>query len=96
MLMRIVLIKIGMPETISLGQPVVGFHGLVASIDGDREFKRKLMSLGIRRGQELAVLHQRKNGVVVMSNGSRVAIGAGIAARVLLEPLNDPVSEKRD
>lgn len=76
-----------MKNTVNLNQPAAGFRGLVARIDGDQALKRKLMSLGIRRGQEVSVLHQRKNGVVVMSNGSRVAIGAGIAAQVQLEPV---------
>ena len=75
-----------MKEAINLSQPAAGFRGFVAAIDGDHALKRKLMSLGIRRGQEISVLQQRKNGVVVMSNGSRVAIGSGIAARVWLEP----------
>jgi len=88
--MRIVLINCLMLKALTLNQPAAGFRGLVTAIDGDQALKRKLMSLGIRLGQEISVLHQRKNGVVVMSNGSRVAIGVGIAARISLEPLKQP------
>ena len=77
-----------MNKTVSLSQSTAGFHGCVAAIDGDHALKRKLMSLGIRRGQELEVLHHRKNGAVVLSKGSRVAIGTGIAAKVRLEPVS--------
>ena len=85
--MRIVLINFEMTNTVKLDQSAAGFQGFITAIDGDRDLKRKLMSLGIRRGQKIAVLHRRNNGVVVTSNGSRVAIGAGIAAHVLLEPI---------
>ncbi len=76
-----------MENTSTLNQSDAGFRGRVTRIDGDQALKRKLMSLGIRRGQEISVLHKRRNGVVVLSNGSRVAIGAGIAAQVRLEPV---------
>lgn len=85
-----------MNRTLDLNQPATGFRGLIARIDGDKALKRKLMSLGIRQGQEISVLHQRKNGVVVLSNGSRVALGSGIAANVFLEPLPDQGREPRD
>jgi len=78
-----------------LNQQKTGFQGTIARIGGDKALKRKLMSLGIRQGQQISVLHQRKNGVVVLSNGSRVALGCGIAANVLLEPLTDQYSAIR-
>jgi Fe2+ transport system protein FeoA len=82
-----------MNQPFDLNQSATGFHGLIARIGGDKSLKRKLMSLGIRQGQEISVLHQRKNGVVVLSNGSRVALGSGIAANVFLEPLPDQSSK---
>jgi len=85
-----------MNQSLDLNQPVSGFHGLIARIGGDKALKRKLMSLGIRQGQEISVLHQRKNGVVVLSNGSRVALGSGIAANIFIEPLPDRHSEPQD
>ncbi len=76
-----------MSQTINLNSPQTGFHGLIAHIEGDKALKRKLMSLGLRKGQEISVLHQRRNGVVVLSNGSRVALGANIAAHIFLQPI---------
>jgi Fe2+ transport system protein FeoA len=84
-----------MNQTLNLNQPATGFEGVIVYVDGDKALKRKLMSLGIRQGQQISVLHQRKNGVVVMSNGSRVALGSGIAANIFLEPMPDPGSESR-
>ncbi len=84
-----------MKQPQDLNQQKTGFQGIIAGIGGDKALKRRLMSLGIRQGQQISVLHQRKNGVVVLSNGSRVALGSGIAANVFLEPLADQYSATR-
>jgi len=82
-----------MSTFINLNQPEAGFEGQICRIDGDRALKKKLMSLGLRKGQTLSVLHQRHKGVVVLSNGSRVALGADIAARVFLKPSDTSVGQ---
>ena len=74
-----------MLQSINLNQPEDGFQGLITHIDGDKDLKKKLMSLGIRKGQQISILHQRHNGVVILSNGSRVALGASIAEKVFLQ-----------
>jgi Fe2+ transport system protein FeoA len=78
-----------MSPTVNLNQPDKGYRGLICRIDGDKALKKKLMSLGLRKGQEVSVLHQRHKGVVVLSNGSRVALGADIAAKVFLKGLSN-------
>ncbi len=76
-----------MKQAIPLNQSAQGHQGTITRIDGDDELKRKLMSLGLRKGQLVSILQQRRNGVVVMSNGSRVALGASIAEHVFLQML---------
>ena len=71
----------------TLNQTRKGFAGRITHIHGDQAFKRKLMSLGIRAGQELRVLHRERNGVVIQSLGSRVALGINMAQKVELEAL---------
>ena len=83
--MRIFLIYKVMSQPVNLNQPESGFHGFITHIEGDKDLKKKLMSLGIRKGQEVEILHQRHNGVVVLSNGSRVALGANIASQIFLQ-----------
>ncbi|MBL7000206.1 MAG: ferrous iron transport protein A [Gammaproteobacteria bacterium] len=83
-----------MSQTINLNQPESGFKGIITDIQGDKNLKKKLMSLGIRKGQQVEILHQRHNGVVVLSHGSRVALGANIAALVFLQP--SPVQHSVD
>lgn len=82
-----------MQQQLNLNQPPTGFRGLIIRIDGEKNLKRKLMSLGLRKGQEISIMHQRHNGVVVLSNGSRVAVGANIAARIYLQPVASTTSE---
>jgi Fe2+ transport system protein FeoA len=81
-----------MPQVMNLNQPDAGFEGEICRIDGDKALKKKLMSLGLRKGQPVSILHQRHKGVVVLSNGSRVALGADIAARIFLQQSTDSAS----
>jgi ferrous iron transport protein A len=54
-------------------------------IHGGRELARRLRALGLGRGDEIEVLHQGRSGTVIRRDGIRVAIGAGIAAKLLVE-----------
>lgn len=76
---------------IDLNHQESGFRGVIAYIGGDKILKRKLMSLGLRHGQEITVLQRRNNGVVVSINGSRIALGASVAAQIFFEPATVPV-----
>jgi len=73
-----------MTPAVNLNQPATGSHGLISHIQGDKDLKRKLLSLGLRVGQGVDIIHQRHNGVVVLSNGSRIALGAKVAAEVFM------------
>ncbi len=76
-----------MSSNINLKLTPAGFEGLITHIESNPAFRKKLMSLGLRKGQQISVLHQRQGGVVVMCNGSRVALDANIAAKIQLKPL---------
>jgi ferrous iron transport protein A len=68
----------------------VGTHTRIAAIEGDREMTRRLLSLGLRVGAEVDVLQRRGRSVVVANGaGTRVALGASIAEKVLCR--RDPV-----
>lgn len=72
----------------SLSELRVGQHARIAEIRGGRELTRRLLSLGLRVGMEVDVLHRRGHGVVVASAGTRVALGAGIADKLYVTPLS--------
>ncbi|MEA3303178.1 MAG: FeoA family protein [Pseudomonadota bacterium] len=74
----------------SLNQIAVGGHVCITSFLGDRKTSRRLLSLGLRVGSELEILHHRGRGVVVANNGNRVALGADIADKLLISSLDTP------
>ncbi|MEW8044092.1 MAG: ferrous iron transport protein A [gamma proteobacterium symbiont of Phacoides pectinatus] len=64
-----------------------GADARIAGIDGDPAMARKLLSLGLRVGTRIHLLQQRRWGVVVATAGTRVALGAGVADKVLVHLL---------
>jgi len=74
-------------ELITLDLLPVGRHARIHSLNGGRELTRRLLSLGLRVGSEVDVLQHRGRGVVVASHGARVALGGGVAAKILMLPL---------
>ena len=77
-------------NTASLNQFAVGEHVRITKFLGDRKTSRRLLSLGLRVGSELEILHHRGRGVVVASSGNRVALGADIADKLLISSLATP------
>jgi len=69
-----------------LNQMHIGSHGTVTHISGGKALLRKLMSLGIKTGSDIEILHHRGKGVVVRSKGTRIAIGESIAELLTVEP----------
>ena len=74
---------------VNLNQVPNGSRVRLVSIQGGRNMVRRLLALGLSVGNELEVLHQRGHGVVVARNGNRVALGGGIAERMLTEILQE-------
>jgi len=72
----------------SLGAIGVGEHARIAEIRGGRQLTRRLISLGLRVGSEVDILHRRGRGVVVVSDGNRVALGGTIADKLMVESIN--------
>jgi len=64
-----------------------GHRGRIASIDGDRQMVRRMLSLGLRVGTVVDMLNHRGKSVVIQNSGTRVALGPGIAEMLLVEPL---------
>ena len=64
-----------------------GTEAQITEIQGDPSMTRKLLSLGLRVGSRINVLQQRRKGVVVATAGTRVALGASVADKVLTQTL---------
>ncbi|MGD8590370.1 MAG: FeoA family protein [Chromatiales bacterium] len=74
-------------ELVSLASLPAGSHARIERLLGGRKMTRRLLSLGLRVGSVLDVVQQRGRGVVVASHGIRVALGAGVAEKLLMQPL---------
>jgi len=69
----------------------VGAHARIEELHGGREMTRRLLSLGLRVGSEVEVVQHRGRGVVVASHGARVALGGGVAHKMLVQPVEPPL-----
>ena len=65
-----------------------GHSARVAEIQGGSQMVRRMLSLGIRVGSVIDVLNHRGKGIVVGNSGTRVALGADIADKLIVEPVN--------
>ena len=72
---------------INLKQAPSGARVKLVSIRGGRTMVRRLLALGLSVGNELDVLHHRGHGIVVARDGNRVALGGGVAERLMAEIL---------
>lgn len=66
-----------------------GHSGRIAAIEGDSVLIRRMLSLGLRVGSVVNMLNHRGKGVVIQNAGTRVALGSGIAEKLLVEPLEN-------
>jgi len=64
-----------------------GRSGRIASIEGGKQMVRRMLSLGLRVGTVVNMLNHRGKSVVIQNEGTRVALGPGIAEKLLVEPL---------
>ncbi len=74
------------PATSLLALPN-GHSGRIASIEGDNQLVRRMLSMGLRVGTVVDMLKHRGQSVVIQNAGTRVALGPGIAEKLLVEPL---------
>ncbi len=66
-----------------------GHSGRIASIEGGKQMVRRMLSLGLRVGTVVNMLNHRGKSVVIQNAGTRVALGPGIAEKLLVEPLEN-------
>jgi ferrous iron transport protein A len=63
----------------------------VVKIDAGRGLKQRLLSLGLVPGADIYVLDNRHGPVKLCFNNSRIAVGRGVAAKVLATTAPDAV-----
>lgn len=61
-------------------------EAVIVEVDGGRGLTRRLMELGFVRGAKVKVLRSHSPGpILVEVSGSRVALGKGVASKILVE-----------
>ncbi len=76
-----------MPEIRPMTEIPVGRRARLVRIEGGRELTRRLLGLGLSINEEVEVLQHRGRGVVVARGGNRIALGGGIAEKLMAELL---------
>ncbi|HUV86032.1 MAG TPA: FeoA domain-containing protein [bacterium] len=80
-----------MPEIKSLLEFDPGTTVRVVRINAGRGLKLRLLSLGLVPGADIYVLDNRHGPVKLCFNNSRIAVGRGVAAKVLAAAASDDV-----
>lgn len=60
----------------------------IARLLGGRGMARRLTEMGLNVGGEVRVLHRQGGQVVVLRGETRLALGAGIAHKILVTPVD--------
>jgi len=66
-----------------------GHSARISSISGGKQLVRRMLALGLRVGAEVNMLNHRGRSVVIQNAGTRVALGHGVAEKLLVEPIED-------
>ena len=77
-------------QAFPLAMASAGERGVVTAIRGSAGMERRLVSMGIRPGAEIVVLNSGRPGpFLVAVQGTRVALGHGMAHRIMVAPQED-------
>ena len=64
-----------------------GGKGKVYDIAGGRTASKRLFEMGFNKGQEVEVVKNDFGPLVVDLNGCKIAVGRGMAQKILLDPV---------
>ncbi len=74
-------------QLVSLVDLPVGSRARIERMNGGKQMTRRLLGLGLRVGTVVDVLQHRGRGVVVANQNARVALGGGVAEKLMMFPL---------
>ncbi|MCL4557317.1 MAG: ferrous iron transport protein A [Deltaproteobacteria bacterium] len=66
-----------------------GEKGIVRQISGGMGFLKKLINIGIRTGSTVKVLNTSAGPIIIAAEGTKAAIGKGVASKILLEVIKE-------
>jgi len=75
---------------LSLADVGTGVSVRIGAIRGGRGLVGRLCSMGLMPGTEVQVVGGRRGGPVIVGlRGCRIAIGCGMASKIMVEPVGD-------
>lgn len=77
-----------MSQICRLSELAVGQRLRLVGLDGGMRLKRRLLALGLTPGGEAELVQRRGGGVVLARGANRVALGAGVADKLIAEVLD--------
>ena len=75
------------PNRISLAKMQSGQKGKIVEINGGSGLTQKLLAMGIKTGKEITKINAQwmKGPVLIRQNHTQIALGFGMASKVLVE-----------
>jgi ferrous iron transport protein A len=83
------------PRPIPLALVDEGQRVRVVGLRAGRNLDRRLTEIGINVGSELIVLQRQGGGLLISRGETRIAVGGGMASKILVLPVEDPDSERK-
>jgi ferrous iron transport protein A len=74
------------PASFALAMADEGQRVRVVGLRAGRGLDRRLMDLGLNIGSELCVLQRQGGGLVVLRDQARIALGGGMATKIIVAP----------
>ena len=71
----------------ALGLAAEGQHLRIVSLRAGRNLDRRLADLGLNIGSKVSVIQRQGGGLIVARDATRVAVGAGMAMKILVVPV---------
>ncbi len=76
-------------RTVPLSTLAAGSRARLVSVDAGAGLRARLLSMGLRTGATVSVVHNHGPGpFVVAVHGTRIVLGRGMAHKVFVEPAN--------
>jgi len=72
---------------VTLANVPEGDRVVVVNVAGGRGVRRRLLEMGFAPGSEVEVIANKRGPVVVRVRGVTVALGRGMAAKILVKPV---------
>lgn len=74
------------PASFALSMADEGQRVRVVGLRAGRSLDRRLTDLGLNIGSELCVLQRQSGGLVVLRDQARIALGGGMATKIIVAP----------